>query len=387
MESRTFNTGDVIFRQGDASNGEAYQVQEGAVEVRKSEDGEERILRKLGKGDLLGEVALFRSAPHSATAIATEPVTVLVIPEHRLEEMVRAESGTGHGADPAARADGGRRRAEAPVTSRMRRAASPARAQVRRRPGCSRAWAPGARAVAQALENRWRPSRAGLLLGSTLSAMVGATRILRAGCPRSQTQGGRTSMNRSKTRRMGSPGSRPGRAPADGDRPGPCPVRGADQDRPDPAAVRAHRGGGLVHHQCRQDRGRAHQCQGRGARPAARAGDRGQQVRSRRDAQRGREADRPRQGADHHRGLGLVHDARHDAARRPARRADPRRDVELVEDHRPEDARAEGREPHQPDERARGPGRGRPHPQARHEEDRLPGGQYRLGARRRRGLR
>ena len=92
MESKTFNTGDVIFRQDDPSNGEAYQVQEGAVEVRKREDGEERILRKLGKGDLLGEVALFRSAPHSATAIATEPVTVLVIPEHRLEEMVRAIS-------------------------------------------------------------------------------------------------------------------------------------------------------------------------------------------------------------------------------------------------------------------------------------------------------
>jgi CRP-like cAMP-binding protein len=90
MESKTFNSGDVIFRQGDASDGEAYQVQEGAVEVRKSEDGEERVLRRLGKGDLLGEVALFRSAPHSATAIATEPVTVLVIPEHRLEEMVRA---------------------------------------------------------------------------------------------------------------------------------------------------------------------------------------------------------------------------------------------------------------------------------------------------------
>jgi CRP/FNR family transcriptional regulator len=89
MESRTFNTGDVIFRQGDAANDEAYLVHEGTVEVRKSEDGEERILRKLGKGDLLGEVALFRSAPHSATAIAIEPVTVLVIPEQRLEDMVR----------------------------------------------------------------------------------------------------------------------------------------------------------------------------------------------------------------------------------------------------------------------------------------------------------
>ena len=81
MESRTFNTGDVIFRQGDAPNGEAYLVHEGAVEVRRTDDGEERILRKLGKGDLLGEVALFRAAPHSVTA--------LVIPEQRLEDLVR----------------------------------------------------------------------------------------------------------------------------------------------------------------------------------------------------------------------------------------------------------------------------------------------------------
>jgi CRP-like cAMP-binding protein len=89
MESRTFKAGDVIFRQGDASNDEAYLVHDGAVEVRKSEDGQELVLRTLGKGDLLGEVALFRSAPHSATAIALDPVTLIVIPEHRLEDMVR----------------------------------------------------------------------------------------------------------------------------------------------------------------------------------------------------------------------------------------------------------------------------------------------------------
>ena len=74
-ETRTFNAGDVMFRQGDSASGEAYLVHEGAVEVRRTEDGEDRILRTLGKGDLLGEVALFRSAPHSATAVAIEPVT------------------------------------------------------------------------------------------------------------------------------------------------------------------------------------------------------------------------------------------------------------------------------------------------------------------------
>jgi CRP/FNR family transcriptional regulator, cyclic AMP receptor protein len=88
--SRTFLPGEVMFRQGDAANGEAYLVHAGTVEVRRRVDGEERVLRILGKGDLLGEVALFRAAPHSATAVATEPVTVLVIPADRLEDMIRA---------------------------------------------------------------------------------------------------------------------------------------------------------------------------------------------------------------------------------------------------------------------------------------------------------
>lgn len=90
IESRTFNVGDVIFRQGDPGSGEAYMVHEGTVEVRRLIDGEERVLRTLGQGDLLGEVALFRAAPHSATAVALEPVTALVIPANRLEDMVRA---------------------------------------------------------------------------------------------------------------------------------------------------------------------------------------------------------------------------------------------------------------------------------------------------------
>jgi CRP/FNR family cyclic AMP-dependent transcriptional regulator len=89
-ETRRFNPGDVLFRQGDPVAGEAYLVHEGVVDVRQREAGEERLLRTLGQGDLLGEVALFRSAPHSATAIAIEPVTLLVIPADRLETMVRA---------------------------------------------------------------------------------------------------------------------------------------------------------------------------------------------------------------------------------------------------------------------------------------------------------
>jgi CRP/FNR family transcriptional regulator len=89
VPTRTFEPGAVIFRQGDAASGEAYLVHQGKVEVRRRAHDEERLLRVLGAGDLLGEVALFGDAPHSATAIAIERVTLLVIPANRLEEMVR----------------------------------------------------------------------------------------------------------------------------------------------------------------------------------------------------------------------------------------------------------------------------------------------------------
>jgi CRP/FNR family cyclic AMP-dependent transcriptional regulator len=89
VPSRTFKAGDVIFKEGDDAKSEAFLVHEGKVEVRKSLGGEEKLLRVLGKGELLGELALFRNAPRSATAIAAEPVTLLLIPANRLEAMVR----------------------------------------------------------------------------------------------------------------------------------------------------------------------------------------------------------------------------------------------------------------------------------------------------------
>jgi CRP-like cAMP-binding protein len=90
VPARTFRKGDVIFRQDDPMNGEAFLVHKGAVEVRRRVDGEERLLKVLGPGDLLGEVALFRAAPHSATAVAAGPVTLLVIEAERLEDLIRA---------------------------------------------------------------------------------------------------------------------------------------------------------------------------------------------------------------------------------------------------------------------------------------------------------
>ena len=89
MPTKTFNPGDVIFREGDDAKGEAFMIHVGQVEIRKVFASEERVLATLGQGALLGELALFRNSPRSATAVAKDAVTLLVIPANRLEHMVR----------------------------------------------------------------------------------------------------------------------------------------------------------------------------------------------------------------------------------------------------------------------------------------------------------
>jgi CRP/FNR family cyclic AMP-dependent transcriptional regulator len=89
IPSRTFKAGEAIFKEGDDAKGEAFLVHEGKVEVRKNLGSEDKLLRVLGKGELLGEFALFTNAPRSATAIAAQPVTLLIIPANRLDAMVR----------------------------------------------------------------------------------------------------------------------------------------------------------------------------------------------------------------------------------------------------------------------------------------------------------
>jgi CRP/FNR family transcriptional regulator len=86
---RTFRAGEVIFREGDPPRDEAYMIHVGRIEVRKWVGDGECVLRVLVKGELLGELGLFGHAPRSATAVALEAVTLLVIPARRLHHLVR----------------------------------------------------------------------------------------------------------------------------------------------------------------------------------------------------------------------------------------------------------------------------------------------------------
>jgi CRP/FNR family cyclic AMP-dependent transcriptional regulator len=90
VPTRSFQPGDVIFREGDDAKGEAFMVHVGRVEIRKHIGGEERLLRTMNKGELIGHIALFRNAPRSATAVAADAVTLMIISANRLDHLVRA---------------------------------------------------------------------------------------------------------------------------------------------------------------------------------------------------------------------------------------------------------------------------------------------------------
>ena len=88
IERRRFKPGDYIFKEGDEPGGEAYVIHAGTVEIRRSFDGTERVVNRIGEGEPLGEMALFRDARRSAAAVAADDVELLVIKEERLEWLV-----------------------------------------------------------------------------------------------------------------------------------------------------------------------------------------------------------------------------------------------------------------------------------------------------------
>jgi len=89
LQARRFAAGQVIFSEGEDAKGEAYIVHAGRVAIRKRVDGGEQLLRELAEGELLGELALIREMPRSASAVAATDVDLLVIGRQQLEWLIR----------------------------------------------------------------------------------------------------------------------------------------------------------------------------------------------------------------------------------------------------------------------------------------------------------
>ena len=76
---RRFEAGEVVFREGDASN-TCYIVRSGhARAVREHADGRALALATFGPGEIFGELAMFGDELRSATVEAIEPLEALAV--------------------------------------------------------------------------------------------------------------------------------------------------------------------------------------------------------------------------------------------------------------------------------------------------------------------
>ncbi len=81
--------GDTLFHQGDPADS-IFLIKEGSFKlVRVNEDGKEVILHIAGRGEVLGETALFREGTQPAAAIALEEARVCMLSRRSLEQIIR----------------------------------------------------------------------------------------------------------------------------------------------------------------------------------------------------------------------------------------------------------------------------------------------------------
>ncbi len=80
LVERHFARGEVIFLEGNPSDG-LYLVASGRVRIYKvSKEGREQVLTLAGQGETFNEVPTFDGGPNPATAEALEPTTLYVLP-------------------------------------------------------------------------------------------------------------------------------------------------------------------------------------------------------------------------------------------------------------------------------------------------------------------
>jgi serine/threonine-protein kinase len=85
--SRVFAPGALIVREGDPGD-EAFIITAGNCMVVKLERGEQRLVHRLGPGDVFGETAILTGTPRTATVMAVDEVTVKIVTRPLIEERL-----------------------------------------------------------------------------------------------------------------------------------------------------------------------------------------------------------------------------------------------------------------------------------------------------------
>jgi thioredoxin reductase (NADPH) len=88
---RNYNADEPVFLSDEPSTG-MYLILKGEVKVmRRTPDGAQVEVARMGAGQTMGEISLLLGQPHSATVIAVEDVETLLLTQNRLEELREEE--------------------------------------------------------------------------------------------------------------------------------------------------------------------------------------------------------------------------------------------------------------------------------------------------------
>jgi CRP-like cAMP-binding protein len=84
---RSLDVGMVLTTEGEVGD-EFYVIERGVVTI----SAREQLLRTLGPGDFLGEIAILFGGTRTATAVATEAGSLLVLPKADFLELLAANT-------------------------------------------------------------------------------------------------------------------------------------------------------------------------------------------------------------------------------------------------------------------------------------------------------
>ncbi len=88
--TRTYPKNTMICSEAEPGD-ELYIIQKGTIKVTKIVDDKEVLLALLKQGDIFGEMALLENKPRSASGIAYEDVTVMVVNRANFQRMVTTQ--------------------------------------------------------------------------------------------------------------------------------------------------------------------------------------------------------------------------------------------------------------------------------------------------------
>jgi serine/threonine-protein kinase len=86
---KTFDAGETIIREGEQGDA-AYIIVAGRCDVQKEMPSGTETLMSMGPGAVFGEMAIMTEGPRTATVVASEPTTVLVVTPAVLEQEMAA---------------------------------------------------------------------------------------------------------------------------------------------------------------------------------------------------------------------------------------------------------------------------------------------------------